>query len=103
MPQPQPVNIDDSPLNASPPKNHVEEPKLHDQFVYITPLDKDVSNVPIKELFFTLPCPEMFTALLPVEQRAIVVTCSPATIESLVWRLKHLPRTRKVPNKLKGF
>ncbi|KAJ8634592.1 hypothetical protein MRB53_008859 [Persea americana] len=30
MPQPQPLKIDDSPLNASPPKNHVEESKLFD-------------------------------------------------------------------------
>ncbi|XXG61962.1 hypothetical protein AAC387_Pa05g0431 [Persea americana] len=42
---PQPLNIDDSPLNASPPKNHVEESKLFDQFVYVTPPDEDVSNV----------------------------------------------------------
>ncbi|XXG54449.1 hypothetical protein AAC387_Pa03g2323 [Persea americana] len=44
MPQPQPLSIDDSPLNASPPKNHVEEPKLFDQSVYVTPPDKGVSN-----------------------------------------------------------
>ncbi|XXG59743.1 hypothetical protein AAC387_Pa04g1771 [Persea americana] len=44
MPQPQQLNIDDSPLNASPLKNHVEEPKLHDEFIYVTPLNEDVSN-----------------------------------------------------------
>ncbi|KAJ8628333.1 hypothetical protein MRB53_021640 [Persea americana] len=63
MPQPQPLNIDDSSLNASPPKNHVEEPKLHDQFVYVTPPDEDVSNVPIEDLFSTLPCPKVKTEL----------------------------------------
>ncbi|RWR76672.1 sentrin-specific protease 1-like protein [Cinnamomum micranthum f. kanehirae] len=102
MPQPQPLNIDDSPLNASPPKNHVEEPKLHDEFVYAPP-DEDVSNVPIEDLFSTSPCPEVFTTPPPVQQRSIVVARSPATIESLVWRLKNLPRTRKVPDKLMGF
>ncbi|RWR97172.1 serine/threonine-protein phosphatase 7 long form [Cinnamomum micranthum f. kanehirae] len=102
MPQPQPLNIDDSPLNASPPKNHVEEPKLHDEFVYDPP-DEDVSNVPIEDLFSTSPCPEVFTTPPPVQQRSIVVARSPATIESLVWRLKNLPRTQKVPDKLMGF
>ncbi|XXG86573.1 hypothetical protein AAC387_Pa11g1436 [Persea americana] len=103
MPQPQPLNIDDAPLNASPPKNHVEEPELHDQFVYVTPPDEDVSNVPIEDLFSTLPCPKVFTTPPPVEQRSNVVARSPATIELLVWRLKHLPRTRKVADKLMGF
>ncbi|XXG41420.1 hypothetical protein AAC387_Pa01g1879 [Persea americana] len=67
MPQPQPLNIDDSPFNASPPKNHVEESKLFDQFGYVTPPDEDVSNVPIEDLFFTSPCPEVFTTPPPVE------------------------------------
>ena len=77
MPQPQPLNIVDSPLNTSPPKNHVEEPKLHDQLVYITPLDEDISNVPIEELFPTSPCPEMFITPPPVKQLWLPIRLQP--------------------------
>ncbi|KAJ8636722.1 hypothetical protein MRB53_010989 [Persea americana] len=67
------------------------------------PVDDDPHLVPLEELFSTSPCPDLYSTPAPIVPLAMVVAPSPATVESLVWRLKHLPRNRRVPERLLDF
>ena len=66
-------------------------------------LDDDLNLVSLEEIFSTSPCPDLLLTPTPIQTLEVVVAPSPATIESLVWRLKHLPRNRRVPERLLDF
>ena len=66
-------------------------------------LDEDPNLVPLEQIFLTSLCLDIYSTLAPIVPFAIVVAPSPVTIESLVWRLKHLPRNRRVPERLLDF
>ncbi|KAJ8619926.1 hypothetical protein MRB53_028455 [Persea americana] len=100
---PHPLMIDDSPIKPSSLKSRVEEPKIPVSLDPHILLDEDFNLIPIEELFSTLLCHEMYTTPPPNEERAIPTTPSPTTTESLVWRIKHLPKTQRVPNRLLDF
>ncbi|KAJ8634941.1 hypothetical protein MRB53_009208 [Persea americana] len=57
----------------------------------------------LEELFSTSLCSDLYSTLAPIVPLAMVVAPSPATVESLVWRLKHPPRNRRVPERLLDF
>lgn len=83
-----PLLIEGSPNKPSSPGIGIEELDL--------PPIKE-SNLPLNEkLFLTSPSYNMLSTPQPYRNQAIVVACPPVDITSLVWRLKHLPRTRKV-------
>ena len=100
---PHPLMIDDSPIKPSSLKSRVEEPKIPVSLDPHILLDEDFNLIPIEELFSTLLCHEMYTTPPPNEERAIPTTPSPTTTESLVWTIKHLPKTQRVPNRLLDF
>ncbi|KAJ8639864.1 hypothetical protein MRB53_016558 [Persea americana] len=66
-------------------------------------VDDDPNLVSLEEIFLTSLCPDIYSTLAPIVPLAIVVAPSPAIIESLVWRLKHLPRNRRVLERLLDF
>ncbi|KAJ8622175.1 hypothetical protein MRB53_030704 [Persea americana] len=67
------------------------------------PVDDDPHLVPLEDLFSTSPCSDLYSTPAPFVPLAMVVAPSPAIVESLVWRLKHLPRNKRVSERLLDF
>ena len=59
----------------------------------------DVNDIPIEDLIFVSPGPQGYNTPPKVTCQAVIVAPSPATIDSLIWRCKHIPRLRKIPDR----
>lgn len=80
------------------------EPSMHGYVKALNILiDDDPNLIPLEEMFSTSPCPDIYLTPAPIVPLVMVVAPSPAIIESLVWRLKHLLRNRRVPERLLDF
>lgn len=83
-----PLLIEGSPNKASSPCIGIEELDL--------PPIKESNLPPNEKLFLTSPSYNMLSTPQPYGNQAIVVASPPVDIASFIYRLKHLPRMRKV-------
>ncbi|XXG48081.1 hypothetical protein AAC387_Pa02g2617 [Persea americana] len=63
----------------------------------------DVDDIPIEDLIFASVGLQGYNTPLNVTCHAIIVAPSPATIDSLIWRFKHIPKLRKIPDRFLNY
>ena len=57
----------------------------------------DMDDIFIEDLILVSPGPQGYNTPPNVTCQAIIVAPSPAIIDSLIWRCKHMPRLRSIP------
>ena len=91
--------IEDSLMKASTSHTLVEE-QPHEVDARIPEAAfGDVDDIPIDDLISVSPGPQGYNTPPKVTCQAVIVAPSPATIDSLIWRCKHIPRLRKITDR----
>ena len=62
-----------------------------------------MDDIPIKDLISVLPDPQGYNTLPKVTCQEVIVAPSPATIDSLIWRYKHILSLRKIPDRFLDY